>query len=53
MAIRIFWGDYEHNNTWDFLLQIKQLFCQRTDIPNTEKLEAFKIHLKSCSEVDQ
>jgi hypothetical protein len=53
MAISIFWGDYKHNNMWDFLLQIEQLFHLRTNITNMEKLEAFEIHLKSGSEVDQ
>jgi hypothetical protein len=50
MTINIFWGDYKHDDTQDFLLWIEQLFVPRTD---TEKLEAFEIHLKSGSEADQ
>jgi hypothetical protein len=53
MAISIFWGDYEHDDQQDLLQAFEQLFLSRPDITDTEKLEAFEMHLKSGSVADQ
>jgi hypothetical protein len=53
MTIKVFWGDYEHDDQQDLLQAFEQLFLSRTNIMDTEKLHVFRIHLKSGSEADQ
>jgi hypothetical protein len=53
MAIKVFWGDYEHDDQQDLLHTFEQLFLSRTDTSDAEKLHIFEIYLKSGLEADQ